>query len=97
MGSLGFSYPPGYGAKFGLPQDPRAAIYPADLYPAETLDRFRKQGVIITPCGDPQDSATDAAPVTEPSAPAPFTGGAGVNKNADGADNSASFGKRTRK
>ena len=87
MKMLKFSYPSGYAAKFGVGVTPRDAIYPADLYPKETLDQFRAQGVIITPVDETQDSSTDTRPVGDvASSPAPPTPGAGENNKGYMAD-----------
>lgn len=78
MGKVKFSYPPGYGAKFGLVLQPHDVEYPDDLYPEATLEKFRQQGVIITPVVEKaQPPATGSAPVADASTPAPSPPGAG--------------------
>lgn len=88
MGKVKFSYPPGYGAKFGLSIQPHDVEYPDDLYPEATLEKFRQQGVIITPVVDaPKDTSTATATVEGvASTPAPPPPGAGENNKGSLAD-----------
>lgn len=98
MGKLKFSYPAGYATKFGVAVQPPDAIYADDLYPEETLERFRSQGVVITPVDDPHGSATDSASVADASnSPAPITPGVGDENPTEGTDSVVPSGKRSRK